>query len=348
MTTFLICILSIFLLFLFYSCKSKGESKKEGELQYGFSKVADTIRYFDMVLDNVDAQSFEILDEYYCKDKNHVFYHNTYRESKDYFTSKKHYLDFLDKADAVTFVSLDYGYGKDSSSAWYNNNTFEVSDIQSLSVMDIQFAKDKNHVYILRNKAPLVIGLSFERINTFYAKDANHYFFIHTDGELYTLKPIACDYNSFELLDFNYSKDHKNVFYNGEKIKGSTSENFQIIRAPYSKDHQNVYFNSSVISKADPLTFELYTENELSSGDTYYAKDKNHIFVNDRIFSGVDAATFKIFNEKYCMDKNGVYYHLKKVKSADGASFKVFPHIMGDADAEDGTNRYFEGKAINL
>ena len=347
MTTYLICVLSIILLFIGYSCKSKSENNKMGELKYGFSKIGDAIQYYDIVLDNVDAQSFEILDEYYCKDKNHVFYHSTYRESKDYFTSKKHYIDLIDKADAATFVSLDYGYGKDRSSAWYNNKTFEVSDLPSLKVLDFQFVKDKNHVYVQHKKVPNILGLSFERINTFYAKDALHFYFIHTDGEQYTLKPITCDYSSYELLDYIYSKDNKNTFYNGEKIKGSTSEHFQIISAPYSKDQQHVYYYSSIISNADPQSFELYAENELSSGNTYYAKDKNHIFVNDHIFPNVDAATFKILNEKYSMDKNGVYYNLYKMKGANAASFKVFPHIMGDADAEDEVHRYFEGKIIN-
>ena len=59
----------------------------------------------------------------------------------------------LHGVDAATFVSLDYGYGKDRLSAWHKAISFEVSDIQSLNVLDFQFVKDKNHVYIDCRKA---------------------------------------------------------------------------------------------------------------------------------------------------------------------------------------------------
>jgi hypothetical protein len=346
MMIFLSIVFTIGILTFFFSCNSKSDKKKVGELTYGFSRVADTIKFYDTVLDEVDAPSFEILDEYFCKDKNQVFYHTTFRRSQDYFLTKGHNIQKLNGIDAATFVSLDYGYGKDSLSAWHKATPFEVSDIQSLSVIDFQFTKDKNHVYVQCKKVPNILGQSFERINTYYAKDALRYYYILSDGEKYTLKNIVCDYNSYIILDFTYSKDKEHAFYNGEKIQNATSENFQIINAPYSKDHQNVYFESSILQNADPATFELYTENELSSSETYYARDKNSVFVNDKIFSNIDKASFRILNEKYCMDKNGVYFQMKIVKEAHAATFSVFPHIMGDADAEDKKNRYFEGKIV--
>ncbi|MBK8548998.1 MAG: DKNYY domain-containing protein [Saprospiraceae bacterium] len=341
---FLSVLVTLGFLFFVFSCKSKNGNRRVEVLPYGFSIVADTIRFYDSVLENVDVHSFEILDEYFCKDKNKVFYYRTYRRGQDYFSSKKHSIQQLHGVDAATFVSLDYGYGKDRLSAWHKAISFEVSDIQSLNVLDFQFVKDKNHVYIDCRKVPKVLGQSFERINTFYAKDAQHFYYIHSDEVQCALKNIPCDYHSYELLDYTYSKDNKNVFYNGEKIKNSNSESFLILSAPFSKDRQNVYYESTIIQYADPQTFKLYPENELSLGDMYYAKDKSNVFANNQIFHNIDKTSFKILNEKYCMDKNGVYYRMKNVKGAHAATFNVFPHQVGDADAKDHKNRFFEGE----
>ena len=324
----------ILLTIILISCGHKSKSKDE--LPFGFSNVNDSIWYNGELLKDVDAASFEILDEYFSKDKNQVFYHRTYRESRDYFISKKRFIYKLSEADPSTFISLKYGYAKDKTTVWNKDKSFEVSDITSLIALDHQFVKDKNYVYLQNKKLGGVEGESFDRINSFYAKDKQKYFYIYSDQVNYELKPVDCDYRSFELIDFTYTKDKNHVFFNGEKIKYS-----------FSKDLENVFFRNKVIDHADPNTFILFEENETSLGETYYAKDKSNIYINDRIFSGADISTFKVLNEKYCTDKNGVYFQMKKVKNADPLSFNVYPHYFGDADAEDKNHKFGDGKIVN-
>ncbi|MCC6752921.1 MAG: DKNYY domain-containing protein [Saprospiraceae bacterium] len=342
----IILLLSLAALIYFLSCKSREENGAPGKLKYGFSKISDKIWYYDLFIDSLDAGSFEILDEHYCKDKNLVFYHRSYRESSDYFLSKKHSIANLSGADASSFVSLGHGYAKDRMGAWLKGESFEVSDVQSLEAIDTWFAKDKDHVYLQRKIVPNVHGNSFERINSFYAKDDRNYYYISQDPSEFAIERIGCDYSSCEILDNSYCKDDRNVFYRGKAIKGVDPGTFQMIHGPYSKDHQQVFYGHNAIANADPLTFEPFPENETSSGDTHYAKDKDHIFVNDVIFSGADASSFKILDEKYCLDKNGVYFKMKKLKGADPSSFKVYPHYIGDADAEDNKHKYGDGKVV--
>ncbi|MBP9210808.1 MAG: DKNYY domain-containing protein [Saprospiraceae bacterium] len=342
----IILLLSLLALIYFLSCKSQQDNGDTGKQKYGFSKISNKIWYYDSVIDSLDAGSFEILDEHYCKDKNQVFYHRTYRESSDYFLSKKHNIANLSGADAPSFVSLGYGYAKDKTRAWLNGASFEVSDVQSLNALDPWFSKDKDHVYLQSKKVSNIHGNSFERINSYFAKDDRHYYYIAQDPSEYKINVIDCDYGSCEIMDNSYSKDHRKVFYRGDLMKDADPATFQLINAPYSKDHQHIFFEKLAIAKADPLTFELFPENEASSGDTYYAKDKDHIFVNDVIFSGADASSFKILDEKYCLDKNGVYFKMKKLKGADPSSFKVYPHYIGDADAEDNKHKYGDGKVV--
>lgn len=336
----------IILIIFLISCRNKKKDKGDSELSYGFSKIKDSIWYNNELQKDIDAASFEIIDEYFCKDKNQVFHHRSYRESRDYFITKKRLIHKLTSADPATFMSLDYGYARDKNSAWYQENSINVSDVQSLTALDFQFLKDKNNVYLQNKIIKGVKGESFERINTSYAKDDQRYYYIYTDQINYELIPIDCNYTSFELLDFNYSKDNSKIFYDGKVIDGASTSSFEIVSPPYTKDNQRVYFRNKVLAEADPHTFSMFEENGSSLGNTYYSKDKSHIFVNDRIFEGVDAKSFKILNEKYCTDKNGVYFQMKKIKNADALSFTVYPHYMGEADAEDKNHKYGDGRIV--
>lgn len=51
----------------------------------------------------------------FVKTRSTCFISGGYRESSDYFMTKKHRIQQLEGADAATFVSLGYGYAKDSS-----------------------------------------------------------------------------------------------------------------------------------------------------------------------------------------------------------------------------------------
>ena len=343
--TYLTCFLSLCLLLFFFSCKSK--SRNPDDLPNGFTKHQDTIRYYSETLENVDARTFEVIDDCFCKDAQQVFYFVSYRESSDYFLTKKHRIQKLEGADAATFVSLGYDYAKDKSRAWSKARPFEVADVQSLTVLNLHFVRDDVHAYLDCTPVPGSDGKTFELIQDPYARDAQHYYYIqaYSDGAS-EIEPISCEYASFQVLDYQFAKDAEHVFYVGKEIKGAQSASFELIGDGYSKDAQHVYFRSGKVAGADPQTFALFKENENSLGSGVYARDKNAIYVNEKPLAGVDAATFKILNEKYCADKNGVYFDAKKVKNADPNTFQVYPHFMGDADAEDKNHKYGDGKVV--
>lgn len=347
--TYITCFLSLCLLLFFFSCKNKNQSPdaQAGKLPHGFTKHLDTIKYYSETLEQVDAHTFEVIDDCFCKDAHQVFYFRSYRESSDYFMTKKRSVQKLEGADAATFVSLGYGYAKDRSQAWSKNQVFKVADIPGLTVLNHHFVRDNIHAYV--DGAPIAgsDGKTFELIDDAYAKDALHYYYVqaYSDGG-YEVKAISCQYGSFQVLDYQFAKDAHNAFYLGNRINGADPAGFELLGHGYSKDAQHVYFESGQVAGADPQTFVLFEENEHSLGSTVYARDKNGIYINETAFKGVDVATFKILNEKYTMDKNGVYFQMKKVRNADPNSFQVYPHYMGDADAEDKNHKYGDGKVV--
>lgn len=342
--TYLSCFLGLCLLFFYFSCKN---DPKAGKLPGGFTRNQDTIQYYSETLQNVDANTFEIIDDCFCKDARQVFYYRSYRESSDYFLTKKHSIQKLDGADAATFTSLGYDYARDKSQAWFKSTAFQVEDLQSLTVLDYHFIRDDIRAYV--NRAPIAgsDGKTFELLSDGYARDAQRYYYVqsYSDGD-YEVYPIDCAYTSFQVLDYQFAKDAHNAFYLGKKIKVADGASFQQIGFGYTKDAQHVFFQDLQVAGADPQTFVPFKENENAMGPTAYARDNNNIYVNEKTFAGADAATFKILDEKYTSDKNGVYYFGKKVKNADPGTFKVFPHFVGNADAEDKNHQYGEGKVV--
>ena len=347
--TYTTCFLSLCLLLFFFSCKNKnqGPDAQAGKLPHGFTKHLDTIKYYAETLEQVDARTFEVIDDYFCKDAHQVFYFRSYRESSDYFMTKKHFIQKMEGADAATFVSLGDGYAKDKSQAWSKNQTFKVADIPGLTVLSQHFVRDNIQAYLYGAPIAGSDGKTFELIDDAYVKDALHYYYVqaYSDGG-YDVTAIPCHYGSFQVLDDQFAKDAHHAFYLGNKINSANPASFELLGHSYSKDTQHVYFESQQVAGADPQTFALFKENEHSLGATVYAGDKNGIYINEKAFKGVDMATFKILNEKYTLDKNGVYFHMKKVKNADPTSFQVYPHYVGDADAADNNHKYGDGKVV--
>lgn len=344
-------------LFLTYSKKDMHKEKEMANLSQkdnsnttlpdDFTIRQDTVWFKDLALPSIDAATFSVIDDYYAKDKNGVYHYNTYRESRDYFTTQKKNFIPIKGADPGSFVSLGYDYGKDIKFAYQMDRPFVVSDLKSLIVLSVEFCKDNVSGYINTSPIEGSDGASFEILEANYAKDKNNYYYVYPNLQgILEIKKIPCDYKSFQIMDYKYAKDYKSVYYLGKKITNADPMSFEILSNGFAKDDKAAYFEWQKLPEADANTFSVFPENQNLTGELYFSKDNKSIFANNQKFERADLATFKVLNDKYTVDKNGVYYHMKKVKGADAATFNVFPHQMGDADAEDHNNNYLDGKII--
>jgi hypothetical protein len=48
--------------------------------------------------------------------------------------------------------------------------------------------------------------------------------------------------DTFEVIEYPYSKDHKFIFYDTSFIPNSHPDTFEILNSKYSKDKNNVYY----------------------------------------------------------------------------------------------------------
>lgn len=182
-----------------------------------------------------DPSTFEIIDDFYAKDKYSVFC--LWQKLPINLLDYKH-LEDRHLADVKSFISLWYWFAKDINSMYYKRSTFS-GDTDSFLILNKYYSKDKNNVYHLsstRDDVEIVNGV---------------------------------DPASFQVLNDIYSKDKSNVYYLSSKIDGADATSFQVLNDTYAKDKNNVYYFSSKIDGADSASFEIYSKWDITARDKY-------------------------------------------------------------------------------
>jgi len=120
------------------------------------------LSYYGNILNNIDLDSFEILDRRsYSKDKNNVYFRGA----------------IIRNAELNSFESLDYAYGKDENTCYYASWELENSDPSTFEVLEDHFAKDMNTAYFRGEIIDGSDGGSFETFGDFYARDDNYLYY---------------------------------------------------------------------------------------------------------------------------------------------------------------------------
>mgnify|MGYP000878961025 CR=1 FL=1 len=325
------------------------------------------------IIENADKDTFEVMENNrYSKDKNNIYYLGNYGIVK---------LEDVDKASFV--ISEDFPFSYDRKNVYYAGKKVDGVTSAGLKVIrrpnePINFISDNKNLYRLVEifdennselksvkavavKNPKVDFKTFEIFDEWlnYFHDKNN---VYYENKLYQipLKKIEeADRKSFTLLNSEFSKDNKNVYYYGNKIKDLNSEEFEFEGNNFIKDLDIVYFLKNK-DKAYALkteigkeTYEIVPLNvdtesfKYSDTDTYtnglttaeangYLQDKNGVyyfdmnklnkFSSDNIFSKIEGADIHSFIQLmfgYAKDRNKVYFEGKELKGVDVKSFKI-------------------------
>ncbi len=174
----------------------------------------------------------------------------------------------------------------------------------------------------------------------------------HPDPEMKLVKSVEPDFETFtELLENEYGKDSKNVFYwNFNQFDKDVfvllEKNPPVTR---TEAHEEKWWKH--IKWADPETFEIILTNGYNEG---YAKDKNNVYLRLKenvgwtsniqwktIFMTIewaDPESFEVINRNYSKDKNNVYFRGNKIEWADSESFE---YLGGGYYVKDKNNCYY-------
>lgn len=208
--------LLVSLLSFLFGCKSPDKSE--------LFKTQDGVVYYrDEAIPQSDAKSFETLDEHYAKDKNHVWYCDTYRSGQDYFSTKRNRITTIKKADPATFKIMKNSYARDKANMFFEGTFFPVKDINTFQVLDYSFAKDKVSGYYMQVEIPGSNGSTFTGLDNHYSRDNNHIYYsdIEPGGLVKSILLQNADVSTFAILDNSTdsadAKDKNALYLKGRK-----------------------------------------------------------------------------------------------------------------------------------
>ena len=221
----------------------------------------------------VDVKTFEYIDNKYYKDKTNIYYNKNGK---------------LKKIKDVNFKSFgileeNSYFGKDKNNIYYKGDKLEKIDRNSFKVSnesyDNSIIKDKNGIYILTEKSNEIKinkisenqnNIDFNSFieitnNPYIFKDKNSVYTLNTDDDK-TVTVFSFEKNDyklnklnninpkkFDMIEFNYFKDDKNIFYFSDKekimkkIENADIESFEVLNDDYSKDKNSKYYHGERI-----------------------------------------------------------------------------------------------------
>ena len=232
--------------------------------------------------DASDSASFQVLSKYYAKDKSMVFFCDTERDSKEYWSIKRTVVKKIRAADPASFRMMSDGYlARDKSHLFRQDKIVPVQDIDSFVLLEHFFAKDKLRGYYRETEIAGSDGLTFTALDAHYAKDRTKIYYV--DG-------------------FNIGGSLRNVSY----------ETFKVIEEGYALDSNKAYYHGDVISKDDVISLQY-----LAMG---YAKTSRQVFYYGKLLKGADAPSFSMverFNGNFdAADKTGQYSAGERIKAS--------------------------------
>ena len=248
----------------------------------------------------VDVKTFEYIDNKYYKDKTNIYYNKNGK---------------LKKIKDVNFKSFGIPeensyFGKDKNNIYYKGDKLEKIDRNSFKVLnesyDNSIIKDKNGIYILTKESSIkrikidknVKNINFNRFEEitnypYVFKDKNAVYTLNTyDDKIVTVfSSKENDYkinelsgvnpNTFEMIEPNYFKDDKNVYYFSDKekmikkIKNADIKSFEIMNDDYAKDKNNAYYKGKIFKETDAKTLDKHY-NKKNNG--YKIRDKKKVY----------------------------------------------------------------------
>lgn len=142
------------------------------------------------------------------------------------------------------------------------------------------------------------------------------------------------DHDTFELLEYPYTKDKNNVYYdignlagdNWQGILGADPKTFEMRGRGLAKDSKNFYFYAETIPNAIENNFEILSLESFYWVEKGYAKDDNFLYrleePNLWIVKNVEGLDFHFINDDYARSKNHFYKITKEDEFDNKYSFE--------------------------
>lgn len=292
-------------------------------------------------------------------------------------------------------LSDNYYYNRDKSDVQYSRmgNWFELgntkmnADVASFEVLGLEYAKDKNKVYYKSEDITAEVDHATFRVVEYIGYDQNHVYvaqeFAHGRfsekpmPQEIMLKIEGANPDTFEMIDYDWSKDDKLYFYNYKPV-AVDYQSFEILNDVCSKDKNTVYLHRQdeiIPSQIDVATVRVIDKHYIADKEFVFSfsnwledmeealikipvKDletisvmkHDYLLVDDKVYHDnklmpmADRASFKLWKDTYYgADNNHIYYSGKPIEEVDLETFHVYEY---QAYAKDKNNAFFDGKVL--
>ena len=343
--------------------------KKNNEIYYKYDREDDS----GFKVENVDLNTFKILNDKYAKDDKNVYFlgnksfedvdSKTFEVLPDYYSKDKNnvyspineWIQKINGANPKTIKVLSQYYSKDDKNVFYNSDKILNADVNSFVVLDKEngYAKDKNLVYYFGKKIEGANSKTFKIISDgMYSKDDKN---VYVAGEIVK----GADPKTFKRIsETNYARDKNNLYYyyGEDKILGKINENnFKILDSKLIKNGNEMYYSGEKANIKNPEKFEPIKVSD--DKHILYGKDDENIYVvtSDekhgyfKAIKNADKDTFEVMEKdtRYSKDKNNIYYaghNVVQLQDVDKDSF-----VIGEENgfSYDKKNVYYAGRKLN-
>lgn len=203
----------------------------------------DKIYYRDYPVRGAHIPTFRFYLGHFAKDRKH-----------GYCTSSR-----LAGSTGESFRALNFCYATDGGSVWTMDGIVKGADAATFVVCD-------DGVRELGSGA---------RVPSGFGKDRAHVYHYDHQGKPKWVR--KADPDTFESLDNGiYGKDRQSVFCRTTRIAGARVEHWRMLGGNYSKDDRNVYYDGRCMADADIESFQVVREEP----GLQLAKDRFHTYWN--------------------------------------------------------------------
>jgi len=243
-------------------------STKQGEtlvpLNKHFAKSNRAAYFESSWLGEVDVASFEALTDHYAKDKTSVWYCDTYRDSKEYWSIKRYRTPRIVGADAPSFRLLNDEYARDTNRVYHDGISIEVRDVNTYERLGDAHARDQYTGYFMRAEIKGSDGPTFSEVSGKYSKDAKHVYYSRYDSNLGQHYPVersvmlqGADPATFVTLEGDYARDAGQAYFN-DQILTKSMATFRMLERDYAIADNKVFYRGEVLKDADAASFEVW------------------------------------------------------------------------------------------
>lgn len=263
---------------------------------YEFAIKDDAVYWRDEQILGADPASFEMINRYYAKDKNHVY--QNFSEA---------YRSYLDSTDFSSMARKQRSWALSAT----HDNFWEIIYLADPKTFKIhpqynEYSYDKNYLY---HKGLLIAqtdGTSLKQLNNAYWTTNDAVF-------LYDQLLPQVEAESFAVFSDNsrVTKDKNNAYFDNEIQRDVRDPlSFQVLNHDVAKDAVNIYSIDSSNIKI------MSDEVDIFSMDGNLVKDKPRVYYRDNLVKKIGLKTFKVLDKYGDFSIKKSYAFLVKVDIA--------------------------------